>query len=98
MNMLNRAEQIFAAALTLSDTAERAALVQRECAGDETLRTEVESLLAAHDQAAGFMRSEQFRFPNSGGTVEPAKAGTPNAPTVLAPGIERSGERIGRYK
>jgi Protein kinase domain len=34
---------------------ERAAYLQAQCAGDETLRREVESLLAAHDHADGFL-------------------------------------------
>src|SRR5262245_65613278 len=90
----NRAEQILAAALTLSDTAERAALVQRECAGDDALRAEVESLLTSHEQAQGFMRTERVALPPSGGmVVEP-----PNVPTIHAPVTEESGERIGRYK
>src|SRR5262245_7059137 len=95
----NRAEQIFAAALTVADAAERASLLQRECEGDDGLRAEVESLLAAHEQADAFMQTERFGVPPSGGmVVEPAEAGVPNAPTVLAPITEKPGERIGRYK
>src|SRR5262245_26420759 len=94
----NRAEQIFAAALTVADAAERAALVQRECAGDDMLRAEVESLLAAHDQADAFMQTERFGVPALGETVAaPAESGTPKDKAVCAPS-ENSGDRIGRYK
>ena len=48
-------EQIFAAALELADPAERSTLIQRACAGDEQLRQAVETLVAAHAQAASFM-------------------------------------------
>jgi len=43
-----RAEQLFAAALEIADPAERRAYLERVCAGDDQLRQEVESLLAAH--------------------------------------------------
>ncbi len=39
-------------------TAERAAFLDRECDGDNALRREVESLLAAHDKASGFFDSQ----------------------------------------
>ena len=35
---------------------ERAALLQKTCSGDEVLRREVESLLARHERAGGFLR------------------------------------------
>src|SRR5213083_1652371 len=47
-------EELFAAALELTNPAERAALLDRECTGNPALRTEVESLLAAHNQAGSF--------------------------------------------
>src|SRR5438876_9123040 len=48
-------EELFAAALELTNPTERAALLDRECAGNATLRAEVESLLAAHEQASTFL-------------------------------------------
>src|SRR5215510_12296788 len=95
----NRAEQIFAAALTVTDTGERAAPVRRECAGDDARHAEVESLLVAHEQADAFMQTERFGAPPSGATAtEPAEAGNPNAVIIVTPGVERAGDRIGRYK
>ena len=44
-----RARDVFTAALPL-DGEERAALVERECAGDDVLRDEVHSLLARADR------------------------------------------------
>ena len=35
--------------------AERTSFIQQQCAGDESLRREVESLLSAHENAGGFM-------------------------------------------
>src|SRR5438552_3441755 len=50
-----RAEQIFAAAIEITHLAGRRAYLDRTCAGDEGLRREVESLLAAHEQAGTFL-------------------------------------------
>jgi eukaryotic-like serine/threonine-protein kinase len=47
-------EQIFHAALE-REPSERAEFVAESCRGDESLRQEVESLLASHEQAAGFI-------------------------------------------
>src|SRR5262245_45663968 len=49
-----RLKRVFHEALERPEEA-RAALLDRECAGDADLRTEVESLLASHDQATGFL-------------------------------------------
>jgi serine/threonine-protein kinase len=48
-------DRIFEGGLELR-AEERAAFLDRECAGDGELRAEVESLLAAHDQEDGFMQ------------------------------------------
>jgi len=45
---------IFAEALDLP-LSERAAHLDRACAGDENLRQRVEGLLLTHDQAGGFL-------------------------------------------
>src|SRR6266487_1245060 len=55
--MHKSAEELFAAALVLTNPADRAALLDRECAGNPALRAEVESLLAAHVQASKFLES-----------------------------------------
>jgi eukaryotic-like serine/threonine-protein kinase len=52
--MPKSAEELFAEALALTDLAQRAALLERECAGNPELREEVESLLAAHEQAGPY--------------------------------------------
>lgn len=49
-----RIRELFHAALDCP-TEQRAAFLARACAGDAPLRAEVESLLAAHDQAEGFL-------------------------------------------
>ena len=48
--------ELYHAALEL-DRGERAAFLARACAHDEELRGEVESLLASHEQASGFLAS-----------------------------------------
>jgi len=104
----NRAEQIFAAALEMSDAAARAAFVQGECAGDDALRSEVESLLAAHERADAFMQTERFGpwIASSAGAgrgtsaTTGAEAGAPDrvAGEIVRAPSEKSGDRIGRYK
>ncbi len=51
------AETILAQALEGSDPVEGSACLDRACAGDEALRQKVESLLAAQQQAGGFMNT-----------------------------------------
>src|SRR5262245_28165939 len=51
-----RVSEIYHAALE-KDSDHRAAFLQQACAGDDALRQEVESLLAAEKQAARFMTS-----------------------------------------
>ena len=48
-------EELFAAALELTSPVERAALLDRECAANPALRAEVESLLAANEEASTFL-------------------------------------------
>ena len=50
----SRVTDLFNAALE-REPAERAAFLDRECGGDEALRAEVASLLAAHEGAGGFL-------------------------------------------
>ena len=45
---------LYHAALEI-DAVERAAFLERECAADEDLRREVESLIASHEQSADFI-------------------------------------------
>ena len=63
---------------------ERAAFLDRECAGDEALRKEVETLLASHDDSASFMESP---------AVEDAAADLLSDEQKL-----QAGQRVGRYE
>src|SRR5690349_21231829 len=85
--MPKSAEELFAAALELTELVERASLLDRECAGNLELRTEVESLLAAHDQAREFLEQP------------PALSGeTLVVTTGMVEVTEKAGDKIGRYK
>jgi serine/threonine protein kinase len=53
----SRVKEVFAAALE-QEAARRASFVEQACGGDDQLRTEVVSLLAAHDTAGGFIEEE----------------------------------------
>src|SRR5204862_5080848 len=74
---------IFAEALDLP-LSERAAHLNRACAGDEKLRQRVEGLLLTHDQAGGFLERPPAAM--AIGSRLGASAG------------EKPGDRIGRYK
>lgn len=76
-------EEVLDAALE-RPAAERAAFVRDACAGDADLRSEVDSLLASHDQASQFLET-----PASGVVLRSLAEGRPE---TLA------GARIGRYR
>jgi hypothetical protein len=50
-----RVEAVFAAALAVTDPAERADCLRRECGADDELRQRIEALLAAHAEAGSFL-------------------------------------------
>jgi serine/threonine protein kinase/Flp pilus assembly protein TadD len=87
--------EIFSTALRLASAAERAAYLERSCAGDGSLRKSVEALL----DAVGVEYAEE-----SGGRRRDLPVGqcgpTGGGPegTVVMPAIEKPGDRIGRYK
>jgi len=91
-------ERIFDAALEVDD-ARRAAFLAGACAGDETLRREVESLLDAHNKAGGFLNSPAANMTaeKPAGTtrlMRPEQArGLPSATAVA-----ESAQRIGSYQ
>src|SRR5262249_46935976 len=74
---------IFLAALDIDDPAERAAYVDRACGDDSALRAEVEGLLDAHRQPAGFMARPA-----------PALVATADSP----PAAEAPGAAVGPYR
>ncbi len=78
----NRAEAIFHGALDIPGTRERAEYLDAACAGDAALRAEVEDLLRA-EESRDFLNG-------------PAVAGA--GATAILPAVEKSGERIGRYR
>ena len=79
-----REEVVFEAALQLP-ARERAAYLDRTCAGDAVLRSRVQGLLGAFDRAGGFLN-------------QPAVSTTAGTMVVSLPPAEKPGDRIGRYK
>ena len=63
---------------------ERTAFLDEACAGDSSLRDEVESLIASHEQAGGFIDSPAFAVM--------AESLTNNAPESVA------GQLLAHYK
>jgi hypothetical protein len=95
-----REEDLYAAARLLTDPAERRRFLDRSCTGEPALRTRIDELLTAEQDA------EQF-FTESGSALNVSAAAIllpPNAPVSAAavpanPSIEEPiGTRIGRYK
>jgi tetratricopeptide (TPR) repeat protein len=66
--------------------AERAAFLDQACVGDARLRQEVESLLAAHEQAESFLETP------------PPKLAATETQVVRTLLTEKAGDSIGRYK
>src|SRR5260221_9561028 len=60
-------DQLFHSALQ-HEPAERAAFLEEACAGDESLRKQVEALLAAHDEAGSFIESPAMEVEARGGS------------------------------
>jgi serine/threonine protein kinase len=78
--------EVFNVALELP-AGERAAYLDRECAGDAALRQRVEELLKANEESCACLESLAAVPPGPGGTVR----------FSLVP-AEKPGDRIGRYK
>src|SRR5437764_2441406 len=97
---------LFLAALEVDDPAGRAALLDRTCGGDSTLRKRVEDLLAAADRPGSFMADPAAdRLARPAGdpraaTADPAAADTrPAAPARDRPSVPGAGAVIaGRYE
>jgi len=78
----NSTEQIFAQALGLESPTERQRFLDDACAGDATLRSEVETLLRAHEDAGEFLGGAAATIQVS--TAMPRTASAPSAPPTLA--------------
>jgi serine/threonine protein kinase/WD40 repeat protein len=88
-------ETIFAEAAGIGNADARAAYLELACGGDPALRREVEGLLAAHERAAGFMKSSAFSRHVTGSTL-PSRTGASELESVGATvGPYRLLERIG---
>src|SRR5215813_3571612 len=88
--------EVFVAALELPTDAERAAYLDRACAGDPQLRAAVDALLRAHDTNPGFLEDPAGALADT--AIMPAAA----QPDVGAPGPapvwQRGAVLAGRYR
>ena len=83
------ADEVFTAALALADLRARSAYLDRACAGNPSLRQEVESLLAAAERAGTFLEAPAT---DAGEVLREAQQ------SAGVPLTEKPGDRIGRYK
>ena len=77
--------EVFNRALELP-AGERAACLDRECAGDAALRQRVEELLKSNEESCACLEESPAAAPGPAGTIR-----------VSTPG-EKPGDKIGRYK
>jgi len=92
-------EAICLAALELADPAQRAAFLERACAGDERLRAEVGQMLSLHADAEKFFARGAAAVASAERDLPPAKVAAAVADATLPgePG-ELPGSRVGRYQ
>jgi serine/threonine protein kinase/tetratricopeptide (TPR) repeat protein/thiol-disulfide isomerase/thioredoxin len=76
-------KSVFLGALEISDAEQRAAYLDEACGGNIELRSQVESLLKAHEQAGGFLKPVAF---------------DPDVQPDQSPLAEAAGTVIGHYK
>ena len=74
-------EEIFDHAVQIRDSAERSAYLDKVCQDDPALRSEVESLLQAHEEAGDFLEAPVFD----------ADVTLNDAPVKEGPGMEQKG-------
>jgi hypothetical protein len=79
MNRWQAIEELFHLALQ-QDPGKRSAFLQEACAGDESLRREVESLLAYDKQAESFAESPPLEMAAERMVDSAAKPSCPNSP------------------
>ena len=76
-------ETILCDAIEIESDSDRAAFVERACAGDAALRQEVERLIARHQGAGNFLED---------------RAGKMAQEAITLPVTDRPGQQIGPYK
>jgi eukaryotic-like serine/threonine-protein kinase len=92
-------EDIFSRALQIQNEADRAAYLEKACAGDLGLRKRVESLLLAHGEAASFLEQPVHEVPAE---TSPPEFGSAPSRMFRSGGYaliaESPGTMVGRYK
>ena len=87
----SRVKAIVQAALD-HEAPQRPAFLREACGDDRALRTEVESLLAAHAEAGSFAQRSAIQ------SLEPSVAGAIGDALAAADGVLATGDRLGPYK
>jgi serine/threonine protein kinase len=78
----SRVQAVFLAAVEAKDPAERAAIVNAQCAGDDELRARVDALLQAHDQSGALPDVRTLNF--AGGRESSVAASAAAAGKIIA--------------
>ncbi len=90
-DLIRRQIEIFAAAIELRAGPGREAYLQQTCGGEAALRQRIEALLKAYESAGTFLESNA-----AGGSI--AGVSAEDITTRDAPALDKTGDRIGRYK
>ena len=93
-NPPDREVAVFNAAVQLP-VGQRAAYLDESCAGESPLRVKIEALLLVYDEVGTFLENPTQAAALSAAAEKLGPAGTVR---VSVPPIEKTGERIGRYK
>jgi len=89
---------IFASALEIGDSAQRAAFLDQACGRDPNLRREVEELLQAETDAGEFLPDKPAATASQSALQELAEVAHPFG-AIPSPALtEKPGDRIGRYE
>jgi Tol biopolymer transport system component len=95
----HRIEQIYHAAMERGAT-ERASFLEQACAGDETLRRQIVSLIAAGDQDSDFLNAPALELGSEQVTAKLGQAPARSPNTSSAPSLAQSliGTQVGNYR
>src|ERR1039458_7865654 len=92
-NPSEREVAVFNAALQLP-AGQRTAYLDEACSGENALRLKIEALLRVHNEVGTFLENPT----QEAGPSAADKSGPSGTIRISAPPIEKTGERIGRYK
>ena len=96
--LIERAEEIFCAALGIASIPERTAFVEASCAGNSGLRAAVNEMLSLQSAADSFFERSKPAVPDISQVVTAVVGGVPDEVDKPANEVAQEGAAIGRYE